>query len=209
MPRPRVFAALGVFVREGFLSPELQARVLAAARADTGEPSEIFSPASSTGATGLHPEVRRAWEVALPDDVEGQILAALDTIRPSLEKTFDVPLGEHEGVAALRYPEGAFYRPHRDRRQEPSAFDAHERAVSVVVFVNGAAPGEPPPFDGGRLRLYECLAGEATRELGLDVEPEAGTLVAFRSKQLHEVTPVTRGERVTLVTWFHQRCEHP
>jgi SM-20-related protein len=32
--------------------------------------------------------------------------------------------------------------------------------------------------------------------------PEAGLLIAFRSEMLHEVEPVTSGERVTIVSWY-------
>jgi predicted 2-oxoglutarate/Fe(II)-dependent dioxygenase YbiX len=31
---------------------------------------------------------------------------------------------------------------------------------------------------------------------------EPGTLVAFRSETTHEVTPVTHGQRYTIVSWY-------
>ena len=201
VPRPRIFTDVGVFDREGFLPPARAAEVIAAAACDGGAPTEIFS---NDDRMASHPEVRRVWEVALTDETDRTVTAALDALRPELELAFDLPLGGHEGIAALRYPPGAFYLPHRDCGAKPSASGPHRRAVSVVIFVNGASPGMPTPFDGGHLRLYECLPDSAG-DAGLDMEPEAGTLVAFRSDQLHEVMPVTRGERYTLVTWFGRR----
>ena len=34
------------------------------------------------------------------------------------------------------------------------------------------------------------------------VLPAPGTLVAFRAETTHEVTPVTRGERYAIVSWY-------
>ena len=47
--------------------------------------------------------------------------------------------------------------------------------------------------------MHELVDGN---DDGLDVWPEAGTLVAFRSSLLHEVTTVERGERYSLVAWL-------
>lgn len=74
--------------------------------------------------------------------------------------------------------------------------------MSVVVFLNDAAA--PITFEGGQLRLYGVL-DPARDDLGVDLEPRAGTLVAFRSDLLHEVTPITAGDRFTVVTWFRER----
>jgi SM-20-related protein len=41
------------------------------------------------------------------------------------------------------------------------------------------------------------------QSVGFGVEGEEGLLIAFRSDLLHEVTPVTHGERYTLVSWFY------
>jgi SM-20-related protein len=40
---------------------------------------------------------------------------------------------------------------------------------------------------------------------GLPLSGEPGLLVAFDSAMVHGVTPVTRGERYTIVTWFTAR----
>ena len=37
-----------------------------------------------------------------------------------------------------------------------------------------------------------------------DIHPRAGTLVAFLSSTLHEVTPVTAGVRDTVVDWLYE-----
>jgi predicted 2-oxoglutarate/Fe(II)-dependent dioxygenase YbiX len=39
-------------------------------------------------------------------------------------------------------------------------------------------------------------------DLRVPLAPSPGTLVAFRAETTHEVTPVTHGERVTIVSWY-------
>jgi predicted 2-oxoglutarate/Fe(II)-dependent dioxygenase YbiX len=38
--------------------------------------------------------------------------------------------------------------------------------------------------------------------LRVPVAPAPGTLICFRAETTHEVLPVTRGERVSIVSWF-------
>jgi predicted 2-oxoglutarate/Fe(II)-dependent dioxygenase YbiX len=75
--------------------------------------------------------------------------------------------------------------------------------VSVVVFLNAQAthPVEET-FEGGALAFYGLMKAPGMEHAGIPLEPEAGLLVAFRSDVMHEVSPVTRGERYTLVSWF-------
>jgi len=53
---------------------------------------------------------------------------------------------------------------------------------------------DPKEYEGGELILYED-------EKGLEMKKEQGTLVLFPSYTLHEVKPVTKGERNSLVSW--------
>jgi predicted 2-oxoglutarate/Fe(II)-dependent dioxygenase YbiX len=193
--RPRDFTSLGVFVREAFLDASLMLAVRDALDADEGAPAEVLTRAA---AMAVSTEVRRAWEVALPDTTEEALLAKLERLRPELEQWCGRPLQPCEALAALRYPAGAFYRTHRDATDEPDAHGLHRRAVSIVIFVNSGG-GPDAAFTGGALRLHELVSGI---DDGLDVEPEAGTLVAFPSSLLHEVTRVEQGERYSLVTWL-------
>jgi len=53
---------------------------------------------------------------------------------------------------------------------------------------------DPKEYEGGELFLYE-------NEKGTEMKKEQGTLVLFPSYILHEVKPVTKGERNSLVSW--------
>jgi predicted 2-oxoglutarate/Fe(II)-dependent dioxygenase YbiX len=191
--RPRHFLRLGIFVRERFLDQPLLGAVREAIAEDEGEPTEVIS--DRLAGPAVSQEIRRAWEVSLPDALEAQVLDQIEGLRPSLEAWCGQALSPCQALAALRYPEGAFYRTHRDASPQPDALGLHRRVVSVVVFVNGAGRA----FSGGALRLYDL---DETGGDGLDVTPEAGTLVAFPSALLHEVTVVERGERQSLVAWL-------
>jgi len=53
---------------------------------------------------------------------------------------------------------------------------------------------DPKEYEGGELILYED-------EKGIEMKKEQGTLILFPSYVLHEVKPVTKGERNSLVAW--------
>jgi PKHD-type hydroxylase len=54
---------------------------------------------------------------------------------------------------------------------------------------------DPEEYEGGELKLYD---GE---EEGVLMDKTQGTLIIFPSYVLHEVMPVTKGTRNSLVTW--------
>jgi PKHD-type hydroxylase len=94
--------------------------------------------------------------------------------------------GMIEGLQFTKYeaPSG-HYRQHVD-----SVFGIATRKVSVSIQLN---PSEE--FEGGRLLLYKSA-------VPIDPELVQGKLVAFPSYTLHEVTPVTKGTRYSLVCWI-------
>ena len=96
------------------------------------------------------------------------------------------------------YRPGDFYRPHRDRAARAGDFveGARSRRVSVVLFLNDG-------YSGGALTLYGLVDDPKWRAYGFPIAPAPGLLIAFASDLVHEVTPVTAGERCTAVSWFH------
>jgi hypothetical protein len=50
--------------------------------------------------------------------------------------------------------------------------------------------------------FYGVVDDPAWRSFGVALAPEPGLLVAFPSHVVHEVTPVTAGDRYTIVDWF-------
>jgi PKHD-type hydroxylase len=94
--------------------------------------------------------------------------------------------GINEGFQFTNYeaPSGK-YGKHVDR-----AMNIPVRKLSISIQLTN-----PEEYEGGELKLYD---GE---EDGIIMNKEQGTLVIFPSYVLHEVMPVTKGIRNSLVTW--------
>ena len=73
------------------------------------------------------------------------------------------------------------------------------------MFLNDeSAEPSSTTYEGGRLTFYGLLDDEGLggKSMAFPVPGEAGLFVAFPTDVIHEVTPVLRGERYTIVTWF-------
>ena len=97
-----------------------------------------------------------------------------------------------ETVQFSEYPENAgFYGPHLDWGAGQIAGQTNMcRKLSFTLQLS-----DPSTYDGGDFRI---CSGK-----NFDSEPlrQFGTLIVFPSWILHEVTPVTRGTRRSLVGW--------
>lgn len=103
---------------------------------------------------------------------------------------FDLSFLEH----AMQYTEydsryKGFYGPHIDRGYDKLC----SRKLSCVVQLS-----DPSEYEGGELLLY----GNGIKE-PLIAPKIKGTIIFFPSFVIHEVTPVTKGNRKSLVTWIH------
>ena len=91
-----------------------------------------------------------------------------------------------------RYRPGMEYGAHVDAALMGDA-TLFRTDVSLTLFLN-----EPADYDGGELAL-ESGSGE------LRVKLPARALVCYPTGQLHRVTPVTRGERLVVVSWIQSQ----
>jgi predicted 2-oxoglutarate/Fe(II)-dependent dioxygenase YbiX len=141
-------------------------------------------------------DVRRAAYIDVSDEILLDLETRLDARRDAIGAFFDLRLVALEGAGFVRYPDGGFYLPHRDRATLPSWPDAARRAIAAVVFLNSSLEADARgDFSGGLLRLLEDPVEELT--------PRQGTLVAFPADRLHEVTIVRGGARDAVVDWFY------
>ena len=102
---------------------------------------------------------------------------------------FRFDLNDIEPIQLTEYDQeyGGFYRKHVD-----SGYDKNmNRKLSFVLFLTD--PGE---YEGGELLLYNSSTP-------IKPDPISGNIVFFPSYVLHEVTPVTKGVRNTLVGWIN------
>jgi predicted 2-oxoglutarate/Fe(II)-dependent dioxygenase YbiX len=104
------------------------------------------------------------------------------------------------------YREGDFFRAHPDDSAKADAPDfVRRRSVSAVVFLNGVSPTESDGYSGGSLVFYGLMDdGTSEESVGLALAGETGLLIAFPSELVHSVSPITAGERYTLVGWFFE-----
>lgn len=124
------------------------------------------------------------------DATSGELVRAA----PALDKSLSELLYAY-------YPEGGFYRRHTDAVQNSASV---LRSYSLLLYLND----EWEESDGGYLRVHLDSGGdflpEGEEPNYVDVKPEGGTLVLFKSEQIpHEVLD-TNAERTAVVGWYNR-----
>ena len=121
------------------------------------------------------------------DDMEWVYRRLTDVILNLNQRFFKFKLyGFMEGLQFTHYKEpGGKYKKHIDRGLNISV-----RKLSLSVQLSN-----PKSYEGGDLLLHDA-------ETPTTVPKEQGKLILFPSYVLHEVTPVTKGERYSLVAWI-------
>lgn len=108
---------------------------------------------------------------------------------------YEFKIKDSEPPQLLKYEVGGHYKPHFDgvatwRNPDGSTIwkKSVDRDLSCVIFLND-------DFEGGDFVFPE---------LRVRVRPEPGLMICFPSTQyyLHQVEPVTKGVRYSMVTWF-------
>jgi SM-20-related protein len=200
MPSAAFFRRLGLFLAPDFLDSDLVATLCDEMRS---APSERATILGSDGIDHLDEAVRRVHSTMLRRDIRAVVRARFVALIPQLEEHFHTSLAGCERPLYFLYREGDYFRPHTDRGSTASHHDVRNRRVSAVVFLNRESPQpESGTYGCGRLTIYGLLDGPSWSQCGLPVSASSGLLVAFPSDRLHEVTPVSHGERLTVVTWY-------
>ncbi|HET7229140.1 MAG TPA: 2OG-Fe(II) oxygenase [Longimicrobium sp.] len=181
-----------------FLDPEARAALDAELRASAGAAATVLAAGNAAGV--VHSAVRRSTRVAVSPETRQRVKERLMERKGELEAHFGVSLSECEDPQFLRYQEGDYFVAHQDGNTPMVYDDSRFRRVSAVIFMTPRSdePAEGT-YGGGELVFH----GPYTQpNLRVSAEASPGTLVAFRAETTHEVTPVTHGERYTIVTWF-------
>jgi SM-20-related protein len=191
----------GLFAMQDFLSETVCAELCASMESG----ASLTATVARAGRDHvLDTKVRRTRGALLPASLRSPVEAGLAAMRPQLAEHFAVELGDHETPQFLAYSKGDFFRAHQDNSEDPTLAEfIRRRRVSVVVFLSRQTRfPEPGSHCGGELTFFQLagLAGDAGLRARLWGQP--GLLVAFDSRQLHEVAPVTHGFRASMVTWY-------
>ncbi len=195
-----LLSRLGLFIVRDFLDAEVRGVWLEHARKAARSAAEV----AEKMATYVDPAHRRASSLAVPPEIGSLCRIRIEGLKPCLESHFGAALKGCETPQWLAYQAGDFFSPHSDG--STSLEDApwlRDRRVSVVLFLNGSSQ-EPcaGSYGGGTLVFYRLMSDPRIRDFGFPLPAEPGLLVAFRSSVLHEVKPITWGERYVIVTWF-------
>jgi PKHD-type hydroxylase len=107
------------------------------------------------------------------------------------KKYWNYDLDKIERIQFTHYlsEENGAYLPHVDPLHWSNP---HNRKLSFVLQLS-----DPSEYEGGELRLNDSPPNLTT------VRKQKGLAAFFPSHILHEVTPVTKGERYSLVAWIH------
>ena len=90
-----------------------------------------------------------------------------------------------------RYGEGMAFGAHVDGgvRLDPRTGGKLRTDLSATLFLSG-----PEDYDGGELEIADAYGVQA-------VKLNAGDLILYPATSLHQVTPITRGERLASFFW--------
>lgn len=200
MPTSDLAAHFGLFLRRQFIDPETCARIIAEARYAPTTQAPVYLEGSSEL---VHQTVRKATSMHPSDETISLIQDRLFQQIPVLAEHFKISLTDCEKPQFLVYRAGDFFVRHQDGNSDNLEFDhLRVRKISIVIFLNDATmETRAGTFSGGALLF--CQEGDAqTEPLSFPLWGETGLLVAFASHTLHEVTPVTAGERFTIINFF-------
>ncbi|MBZ9909852.1 2OG-Fe(II) oxygenase [Mesorhizobium sp. B2-3-14] len=146
------------------------------------------------------PRVRRSRRAEVSAATEARVSGLLAEQKAALERHFGVVLGAFEKPQFLHYQEGDFFVPHQDGNTPLIHDESRFRKISAVIFLNRQSDDPlPDNYAGGSLVLHGPYSGP---DLRIAMQALPGSLIAFRSETTHEVTPVTRGERFSIVSWY-------
>jgi PKHD-type hydroxylase len=147
---------------------------------------------AQTGAGEKCLDHRRSFTSWIPSNVHTAWIyeRLTSAVLQNNEKYFNFDLSMIENLQFTYYnsEENGCYKAHVD----PNCWKLpHNRKLSVVIQLSN-----PEEYEGGELLIYNSYEPTV-------IHKEMGMMVMFPSYTLHEVTPVTKGERYSLVGWVH------
>lgn len=184
-----------LFIVRQFFEPLDWEQIAAEMKAGEGAAAIVYG----RGVSGtVDQNVRRTFRATPSNGTVELVKQRLWSVKEALEKHFDVSLSACEEPQFLRYREGDFFVAHQDGNTGLLRLDTEQRRVSVSIFLSRESELPGPNTHAGGSLVFRAPADR--EQFRMTAEP--GTLVAFRSETTHEVTPVTHGERLSIVSWY-------
>lgn len=201
MPNAIFFKALGLYVDENFLDLDYARQLFDEMRTTRSEAATV----ATEGAEYVQEQTRSTKLAQVSDVTLQDVRARLMSIIDPLNAHFKQSLTSCQAPQFLVYHEGDFFTAHADSSSAETAAEyIRQRTITVSVFVNEQSDSpHAGTYSGGELAFYGLIEGEKWENEGFPLTPKPGMLVAFPSHVVHEVQPITRGIRASLVCWYY------
>lgn len=184
-----------LFTVQQFLEPGVCREIVAEMSAAQGDAATVYG---RTTLGAVEQNIRKTLRIRPSVATVESIVSRLLVLKEQVEEHFAVALSECEDPQFLRYREGDFFVAHQDGNTGMTLLDTERRLVSTVLFLSRESDSpETGAHCGGSLLFTNLRTFEKVRVVG-----EPGMLVAFRAETTHEITPVTHGERYSIVSWY-------
>ena len=174
-----------LFVVKHFFESHVCDAIVSEMKAAKASAATVYGKGTSGS---IDANVRNTLRVVPSSETVDLVTQRLLSCKQAVEEHFSLTLDECEDPQFLRYREGDFLVAHQDGNTGMLRLDTERRRISTVIFLNRE-------YSGGAL-VFTNLSSR------YQMPAEPGTLVAFRSETTHEVTPVTRGERFSIASWY-------
>ncbi len=203
MPNAAFFQRLGLFVDRTFLTAEQCSTICSAIHLSDSLPAPILR----LGVSEVDETSRKVRYGNIASSLKEMVAHRLRQQLAHIAEYFSTPIHGFEPPQYLHYQTGDHFCLHQDGSTSYNTTSyLARRKLSGVIFLNSqAAAPTPHCFGGGELTFYGLIDDPQWKHYGFHLEAEAGVLVVFRSDVLHEVCPVTWGDRYTIVTWFYEQ----
>ena len=184
-----------LFIVRQFLEPDTCLAIVAEMSAAQSDAATVYGRTTSGS---VEQSVRRTLRIRPSVTTVESIVSRLLGVKDLVAKHFEVALSECEDPQFLHYREGDFFVAHQDGNTGMTRLDTEQRLVSTVIFLSRESESpESGAHCGGSLVFSDYRTNSKFHMLG-----EPGVLVAFRAETTHEITPVTHGERYSIVSWY-------
>jgi len=118
----------------------------------------------------------------------------------NIEHKWNFTISHPEQIQFTKYNEGQFYGWHQDIYENIPA-DGFQRKISAVIPLV-----ESNTYEGGDLEFYDPMTNPNKKQEDKIIRNkklrQKGSIIVFPSYIYHQVTPVLKGERLSIVIWF-------
>ena len=144
----------------------------------------------------------------IPHKLQAELKKKISDIKPSIEKYFSVELGEAVDPHVTIWKQGDYIGCHVDAVDSPTPPQESIIRIILLLFLNDNADDEDESelvssYTGGNLTIYGLIKDKVFEKFGYPFKGKTGTLIAFRSSCIHEVTQIMSGTRYVLKSGYY------